>query len=163
MTTVTILAAMDQNRGIGKNGLLPWRQKTDLINFSTRTKGKWVVFGRVTWENIKYLPDRKVIAISSRFVVNAELIVPSFQDAIGFATAHNIDELFVCGGGKIYQEVINIAKKMYLTVIDNKYDCDVFFPEFDMGKWREVGRRSYPKGDIDDNSFTEYELVRAKR
>jgi dihydrofolate reductase/thymidylate synthase len=138
-----IIAALDRNRGIGKDGTLPWRLKGDMSFFKTLTttapggKTNAVIMGRKTWESIpakfRPLPDRLNIVLS-RELAEAEgaVVCDSFDDAHTFlAGMANLHEVYVIGGAGVYAEALKECDALYLTHVDIEVACDVFFPEYE--------------------------------
>ena len=143
-----LVVAVDNNNGIGKNNKLPWRLPTDLKFFSevtSRTHSSVtmnaVIMGRNTWESLpkkhRPLPGRLNIVLSR----NNDLQLPSevihahsMDDALQKITdLKNIDHVFVIGGAKVFHEAINHPQchTIYLTQIDQTFDCDTFFPKIE--------------------------------
>ena len=73
---ISLIAAMDRNRLIGKDNDLPWHLPQDLKYFKEVTKGHAVIMGRKTFESIgRPLPHRENIIVTS----NKELDIPNCQ------------------------------------------------------------------------------------
>jgi dihydrofolate reductase len=139
-----IVVACDSKLGIGKAGGLPWRLKEDMANFRKLTtehnkEQNAVIMGRVTWESIpekfRPLPDRLNIVVTrdaSLQLPEAVLKANSFDQALSLASKHNAEKCFVLGGGQIYHEAIGHknCQRIFLTQLDDAYDCDTFFPTF---------------------------------
>ena len=146
MKNFSIIAAVDQEMGIGRDGQLPWHLAEDLKYFSRITKTtespnlqNAVIMGRNTWESLpskyKPLPGRFNAVLSS----NSELDLPegvlqfiSLDDALtAISTSELIDQIFVIGGARLYADAIlhpNL-ERIYLTRIEEEFDCDTFFPD----------------------------------
>lgn len=133
---ISLIAAIDEKRGIGRRGKLPWHIPEDLKRFKELTKGHTVIMGRNTFESIgKPLPDRKNIIITTdlEFKINDLredkdfLIVSSIEDAIEKAGG---GEVFIIGGAQIFNQTINLADKIYLTKVVGNFNCDSFFPDY---------------------------------
>ena len=138
MSDISIIVAVDENGGIGKNGTLPWSLPQDLKHFSKTTIGNGnnaVIMGRKTWlsipENLRPLKNRLNIVLTR----NEELSFPedtikakSLTDALKKCTKSN--EIFIIGGGSIYKEVLekDIYDKIYLTSVKGVFNCDTSFP-----------------------------------
>jgi len=159
---ISLIAAMDQNHAIGRNGDLLWKLKEDLQRFKLLTIGKPVVMGRKTWDSIgKPLPGRVNIVITGdrEFKADGAEIAYSFDEAIAKATEPAVSgfgEIMVIGGGVVYKEALPYASKMYLTEIEEAADeADAFFPFFNMDDWLIVNalRREGPPSF----SFVDYE------
>lgn len=146
---------MDEKRGIGKNGKIPWHIPEDLKRFRQITSGYPVIMGRKTFESIgRPLPNRTNIVIThSAGLARPRLarlkgciVAYSLEDAIEkarkpevlrvkhlggvTATTPRGDELFIIGGGQIYAQAIDLADKLYLTIVEGTYDADTFFPDY---------------------------------
>lgn len=129
MKQINIIAAIDEKRGIGKEGKLPWYIPEDLKHFKEITTGNTIIMGRKTFESIgKVLPNRQNIVVSrdQNLQIEGVLVVGSLQEAIEKAEK----EIFIIGGGQIFKEAIFFADKLYLTLVEGDYACDAFFPDF---------------------------------
>ncbi|MBI2651863.1 type 3 dihydrofolate reductase [Candidatus Woesearchaeota archaeon] len=139
---ISLIAAMGKNRIIGKNNSLPWRLPEDMKRFKQLTLGKPVVMGRKTFESIgKPLPNRTNIIITHDKNYKAEgcIIVHSVKEAL--KTAEGNKEVMIIGGEKIFREFLPIADRMYLTFIDEDFEGDAYFPEYDKEEWKEVRKK----------------------
>ncbi len=127
---ISIIAAMGENRVIGRGNEMPWDIPSELQRFKERTMGHPVIMGRKTFESIGHpLPGRKNIIISSRrgFAPEGCLVVPDLRSAI--TAAEGVDEVFICGGEAVFRETMPLADRIYLTIIGEEFDGDTFFPE----------------------------------
>lgn len=141
---VSIIAAMGRNRAIGLEGGLPWRLPADLKFFKSKTMGHHLVMGRRTWDELGVaLPGRTSIVVSRdpTFAPSDAVVVRSVEEALG-KTAKE-DEVFIAGGAVIYAIALPIADRMYLTLIDNDFEADTFFPSFDESEWECVAREDH--------------------
>ncbi|RAV04122.1 dihydrofolate reductase [Paenibacillus sp. YN15] len=133
---ITLIAAMDQNRGIGREGRLPWRLPGDLARFRRITTGHAVLMGRKTWESIgRPLPDRTNIVLSRR---------PAPADAQGVLWASTPEEglklagegeVFIIGGAEVFKLFLPRADRLLLTLIHQAFPADTFFPKVEEGQW----------------------------
>lgn len=134
---ITIIAAMDGNRGLGFDNKLPWHLPDDLKRFKVLTKGHPIIMGRKTYESIgRILPERKNIIITrnAEYQASGCVVVGSIEEAI--AEAHKDDnQIFIIGGSEIYKLGLPFADMLCLTFVDADIPADVFFPEFDSAKW----------------------------
>ena len=129
--TISMIAAIGKNNELGKGNDLIWHFKEDMKFFKETTMGHSVIMGRKTFESLpKALPGRKNIVITRDSAYSADGIctVSSPEEAIAAA---DTDEVFIIGGGSIYNLFLPKADKLYLTEIDADFEGDVFFPEFD--------------------------------
>ena len=130
-TKISIIVAMAKNRAIGKNGDLIWHLSNDLKHFKEVTSGHTVIMGYNTYASLpgkKALPKRRNIIISSRLTEAPEgfELANSVLDAMKLV--YNEEEVFIIGGGMIYEQFLPMADKLYLTRIDKDFDADTFFP-----------------------------------
>jgi dihydrofolate reductase len=154
---VIIIAAMAENRVIGKGNALPWSLKEDMAHFKELTMGCPCVMGRKTWESLpkRPLPGRVNIVISRSLAAETTpeaTVLSSLQDAIQYCAGH--EKVFICGGASIYREALSLADKIELTVIHRQYDGDAFFPEIDAAQWSKIGAI-----DFDGFSFISYSKI----
>ncbi|MFT5705181.1 MAG: dihydrofolate reductase [Shewanella sp.] len=136
---IALIAAMANNRVIGKDNQMPWHLPEDLRHFKAMTLGKPIVMGRKTFDSIgRPLPGRHNIVISRQegLAIEGVTCVNSFEEAI--KAAGDIEELVVIGGGQLYAATLALADKLYLTEINLDVDGDTHFPEWDDGSWLQV-------------------------
>ncbi len=152
MTRLSLIVAMDENRLIGSDNRLPWHLPADLALFKRTTMGKPVVMGRKTFESIgKPLPGRRNIVITRNPSFKAEgcEVVSDIDSAL--AICADDEEIMLIGGASLYQQTIDRADCMYITLIHHEFDGDTWFPEFDPGDWRVAEREDFEADD--DNPF----------
>ncbi len=149
---ITLIAAIAENRCIGKDGKLPWNLPEDMAHFKALTTGKTVLMGRKTWESLpkKFhpLPNRKNIVITHQpeYPVPPGVEVHRLPEA---ALAHHADEdIFIIGGAGIYEQTIDIADRLEITEVKKSYIGDVFFPEINPVLWQEKGRETHEAFDF---------------
>ena len=141
MTKISIIVAIAENRAIGKNGDLVAHLKNDLKHFKEVTTGKCVVMGHNTWVSLpgqKALPNRRNVIISDRL----EKAPEGFEFATSIPKAlelvKNEPEIFIMGGGMIYEQFLPMADKLYLTRIEKSFEADTFFPIINFNDWELV-------------------------
>jgi dihydrofolate reductase len=160
---VSIIAAMDRNRGIGVDNKLPWRLSADLKRFRELTMGHHIIVGRKTFESIgRPLPGRRMIVVTRDRNYKAESceVAHSVEDATRLARERGESEVFICGGAEIYAQSIGIVGRMYLTFVGAEVAADTFFPEFDEQKWDELESVYQPADEKNQCPFTFKLLVR---
>lgn len=159
---ISLIAAMGtRTRALGGGGALLWHIPDDLKRFKTLTLGHPVIMGRKTYESIgKPLPGRLNIVLSDTpLAAPAEVrICTSLEGAFETASATGTDEIFVIGGGQVYAQTIGMADRLYLTLVDDDANGDVFFPEFAHLPLKKVFREDHVGGDV-RFSFVTYEAV----
>ncbi len=134
MSQINIIAAIDKTRVLGKNNDLVWKNVPgDLKRFKEITTSHPVIMGRKTFESIgsKPLPNRTNIVITRKTDLKIQgcFVFPSLEKAIDFASKKD-EQIFIIGGGEIYNQSIKMTDRLYLTLIDAHGDGDVFFPDY---------------------------------
>lgn len=134
---IHIIAAIARNGVIGNKGQLPWRLPADLRRFRQLTMGQTLVMGRRTFESIgRALPGRMTVVLSRG----------SFQPPEGVLVRESLEEalsddgprahVFIAGGAEVYARAMRRAARLHLTRIDEDFEGDVFFPEWDEADYR---------------------------
>ncbi|WP_010530775.1 dihydrofolate reductase [Lentibacillus jeotgali] len=160
---ISLLVAMDRNRVIGHRNDLPWHLPNDLKFFKQKTTGHTIVMGRKTFESIgRPLPNRHNVVItnqhSSEFPDGIEVI--NHVDTVLDWNHHDpANELFVIGGEEIFKQVLPHADRLYITLVDDIFQGDTYFPDFSEAEWQLTGRE---KGETDsknryDHYFLQYD------
>lgn len=137
---VSMIVAMDERMGIGKNNQLPWHLSDDLKRFKALTMGHHIVMGRKTYESIgRLLPGRTMIVVTRNHGYEEEgvLVANSLTGALELAEKSKENEVFIVGGAEIFSQTMPLADKIYLTRVHALVDADVFFPVFDQDAWIE--------------------------
>ena len=157
-TQLTLIAAMDDSRLIGRGGQLPWRLPDDLKRFKTLTLDKTVLMGRKTWDSLgRPLPQRENWVLTrDRSFAPAGCRV--FHDLAQVLQAHTRGELMVIGGAEIYRQTMPMAGCLQFTHVHASLAGDAWFPEFDLASWVEISReeRSADERHAHDFSFVTY-------
>ena len=163
---ITLIVAMGKNREIGKENQLLWHLPKDLKHFKELTSGHPIIMGRKTYESIgKPLPNRTNIVISRKndWFEEGILIVGSIKEAVKFAKKID-EEVFVIGGGNIYEQTIDLADKLEVTLVDAVLDADTFFPKINEKVWQKTNEERHQKDEKNefDFCFQTYERVSEK-
>ena len=162
---ISLIVAMDEKRGIGKAGKLPWRLSSDLKRFRELTMGHHLIVGRKTFESIgKPLPGRQTIVVTRHpsFKPEGCLVTGSIDDALTLAQERGEPEVFVIGGAEIYDQTVYLADRLYLTQVHAEVDADVFFPEIRLDLWTESQRVDQPADEKNQYAFTFKRLDRKR-
>ncbi|HCR3564879.1 TPA: type 3 dihydrofolate reductase, partial [Proteus mirabilis] len=132
---ISLIAALAADRIIGMEKAMPWTLPGDLAWFKKNTLNKPVIMGRVTYESIgRPLPNRLNIVLSSQPGNDDNVVwVKSVEEAL--QVAENNDEIMVIGGGKVYEQFLPMANKLYLTHIDAEVIGDTTFPDYEPDEW----------------------------
>lgn len=145
---------MARNRVIGANGAIPWRLPNELKLFKSVTMGHHIIMGRKTYESIgRLLPGRTTVIVTRQqdYRVDGAVIAHSLQDAV--AASAGDDEIFVIGGGELYQAALPLADRVYLTVVDAEPEGDTFMPQMAPAQWREHSSQEFPADDRHQHSY----------
>ncbi|MEK6742435.1 MAG: dihydrofolate reductase [Nitrospirota bacterium] len=126
---ISIIAAMDENRVIGRGNKLPWHLPVDLKRFRMLTLGHPIIMGRKTYESIgRPLDGRKNIVITRQSGYRAEGCIVVHDLPSAFEACGDVEEAFVLGGESLFRDVLPLADKVYLTVVRTRVEGDVRFP-----------------------------------
>ncbi len=160
---ISVIVAIARGGVIGRDNGLIWHIREDLLRFKAITTGHPVVMGRKTFESLgRPLPGRTNVVITRNKDYRAEgcTIVGSLEEAI--ALFPPAEEIFVIGGGEIYQQAMPLADRFYLTRIEADYDGDTRFPDWDASQWQETFREEHPRGEKFEHPFTfiDYRRIR---
>jgi dihydrofolate reductase len=127
---ISLIAAMAENRVIGRGNKMPWDLPSDRKRFHALTRGHPIILGRKTFESIgSPLSHRKNIVLTRQNNYQAEgcIIVRDLKAA--FAACTGATEVFVCGGEYVFRETISRADRIYLSILHAHIEGDAFFPE----------------------------------
>lgn len=159
---VSLIVAMDLERGIGRNNDLMWHLPNDMRFFKETTQDHIVVMGRKNYDSIpeKYrpLPRRENVVLTRNTDFNAEncRVFHALEDCLEAYKGENDRTLFIIGGGEIYRLALeqNAVDEMYITHVNKKYGADTFFPEFNLKDWSVTTLSEHPMDDKHDASFS---------
>lgn len=159
---ISLLLAMDRNNLIGRNNDLPWHLPKDLRFFKEKTLGNTIIMGRKTFESIGFpLPKRENIVITSASELEKEVTCISSVDTIKEWNKMNPEkEYFVIGGGRLFEQVLPFADRMYITLIDEAFQGDTYFPEISYEDWEETSK---VKGEKDESNPYDYYFIQYDR
>lgn len=147
---VSIIVAMDNYYGIGRNNNLLCYLPADLKHFKSLTSNHTVIMGRNTFQSLPNgpLPNRRNIVISTKLLGKTNLgyeVVSSFWNALELCKDE--EEVFAIGGANVYRDALKVANCMYITHIHSVFQADTFFPKVKKNEWKKVEEESYlPNG-----------------
>ena len=162
---LNIIVAQSENRAIGLDGDMPWHLGGDLKRFKALTMGHPVVMGRRTWES---LPKRPLVGRRNIVFSQSEDFAPE-----GAEVVHSInglfellkdcdDDVFVIGGGRIYNMLMPFTSRLYITCVHRTYDnADTYFPVIDLSEFKKVNeteRMTDEKSGL-EFSYAEYDRI----
>ncbi len=162
--TLSLVSAMDSNRLIGKDNALPWRLPADLAFFKRTTMGKPIIMGRKTFASIgKALPGRQNIVVTRdpEFDAPGCDIAPSLEQAT--TLAGNVDEVMLIGGASLYEQTINSADCIYMTLIHHVFSGDTWFPEIKSDQWQLSSREDFDADEANPYRYSFIKFVRVIR
>lgn len=140
---LTLVVAIDAQRGIGVDNQLPWHLPEDLAHFKRVTLGKPIVMGRKTFDSIgRPLPKRRNIVITRNgdWAHEGVEAAGSLQAAIDLLGG---EPASIIGGAQVFTEAMAVADAMIVTEIGHSFRCDTFFPPIDPAVWRETARETH--------------------
>ncbi|UDG80196.1 type 3 dihydrofolate reductase [Candidatus Steffania adelgidicola] len=140
---ISLIAALAIDRVIGMKNAMPWHLSADLTWFKYHTVKKPVIMGRRTFESIgQPLVGRRNIVLSS-YPVNNNCIIWSATLAHALTAAGDVPEVMVIGGGRVYEDFLPIATRLYLTHINTEVTGDVWFPDYKGDEWYATFRERH--------------------
>ena len=159
---ICIVVARAKNGVIGGDNQLVWMLPADLKHFKSITFGHPIIMGRTTHTSIgRPLPDRQNIVITTDNDYQAPgcVIAHSTDEALDIANQSNPEKICIIGGGQIYQQMLPITTKIYLTEVDVEPNGDVYF-NFDPRDWQQVSSESHQADDKNPYNYRFVELER---
>lgn len=149
---INIIVAIDLNRGIAKDGKLPWFIPDEMAFFKQKTNNQLVIMGRKTANSLKHgkllnrmnfvLTRKKKFETWDAYKFYFEDVNLAIESAKKYTERYGLEQIWVIGGLEIYKLFIPIADKIYMSVIQDEYDCDQFFPHLNLNIWDLKSRYS---------------------
>ena len=161
-----IIAAKSDNNVIGANNDLLWHLPADLEYFYRTIEGKYVLSGRKSFESAQgsdTFPFTKYSLILSKnknYQANNAKVVDSLETAFQWAREKGAKELYILGGGTIYEQTLSLADKLMITEVHIKIKGSVYFPKIDKKKWKEINRRDFEKDENNPYSYSFVEYIK---
>lgn len=158
---IHLVVAKSDNNVIGQDNQLIWHLPNDWKHFKEITTGHPIIMGRKTFESIgRALPNRTNIIITrnKNYSIENTKVAHSLNEAIEIAK--KIDEdIFIIGGGKIYEQALDLVDILEVTEVHENFEGDTYFPEIDLNVWKEISRIKHHKDEKNkfDYSFVRYE------
>lgn len=156
---IIIIAAASENNALGKDNKIVWHLPDDFKRFKQLTSGHAIIMGRKTFESFdKPLPNRTHIIITRQknYVPKNDngqcTVVDSLEKALELTA--NLEEVFIIGGGEIYNLGLPFANKIELTRVHGTFDADAFFPELDLAKWKLDKEEYHAQDEKHNYAFT---------
>jgi dihydrofolate reductase len=160
---ISLIAALDENGGIGLRDQIPWHLPADLARFKVLTMGHHLVVGRKTFQSIgSTLPGRQMIILTRNqgFDQPDSWMASNLKDALSLAEDAGEEEVFIIGGAEVYREALPLADKLYLTRVHAGLEADTYFPVIDQGDWDLVEEEFHPGDEKNPFPHTYYRYQR---
>lgn len=161
---ISIIVAVSEDWGIGKDNELLWHISEDLKRFKKLTSGNTVIMGKRTWESLprKPLPGRMNIVLTDDpdETIKDAVTAYSLQDSLDKCDTNK--EIFIIGGGSIYRQFMPMADRLFITHVHRKAPADIYFPEIDLNVWKITEKEDFMT-DGDDGipyTYTIYERIK---
>jgi dihydrofolate reductase len=153
---ISIIVAVSEDLGIGKNNELLWHLSEDLRRFKKLTLGKTVIMGKKTWESLpkRPLPGRKNIVLTDVPGERIDYSVTAYSIEDALSKCEKGEEVFVIGGGKVYRQFMSIADRLYITHVHRKAEADIYFPDIDLKVWNVIEKEEFKPEDIEGIPYT---------
>jgi len=135
---ISMIVAVGRGRQIGADNSMLWHISDEFKHFKKTTMGHTLLMGRKSFESIgKPLPGRTTIIITrdKSYQQDNCHVVHSLEEGIELARSLGEDELFITGGGQIYELGLPYTQKLYISTVDYDGDADIYFPKYSHYDW----------------------------
>lgn len=178
---LSLIVATSRNGVIGIDNTIPWRIKSDMEHFKKYTMGKSLLMGRKTFESLPTLLEGRTTIILTASEDSFESIsnkveewkakhpgkeVPlimmcsSLSDLFHSGILEDVDELVVCGGSTVYEQLYDFCDKFVHTLVDTKLiGTSYFLPgrKVDFkNDWIKSDSESQPFSQFDGDDYRFY-------
>ena len=162
MKPISIIVAIAENNGIGKNNQLLWHLPEDLKRFKRITEGHKIIMGKNTYFSLPKRPlsGRTNVVLSDKPGEQIDDCLMAFSLDEVLAICDEQQESFIIGGASVYRQLLPYATKLYITKVNAVLEADVFFPEIDPAIWEATDSEVHPK---DEKHPFPYTFVNYKR
>ena len=160
---ISLIVALDEDHGIGVNNRIPWHLPEDLKRFKTLTMEHHIIMGRKTYESISSpLLGRTKVVITNQQDYKPDdcLVVHSVDAAIDLVEKGGETEVFIIGGGEIFKQSLELADRIYLSIVHTTFQAEVYFPQLDESQWTEIESSHHPVDQTHQFPFTYKTLIR---
>lgn len=127
---VILIACVDVENGISKNGKVPWVLKPDISRFCEKTMNAVIIMGPNTWQRIGGRPllnRTNIVVTPDPSSINNGLVCRTLTDAMDIAI-RLLRPIYIIGGEQLFEQGLSYASTVYITRINQSFDCDEFFP-----------------------------------
>jgi dihydrofolate reductase len=154
---ISHIVAASENNIIGVKNGLPWRLPNDFKYFKNKTWGMPVIMGRNTYESLKKdLPGRINIVLTKKkdWQPQNVFVTHNIDEAINRATESDAKEIFVIGGGEVFQQTMEKVNRIYLTRVHTIVEGDTLYPAIDTSKWKLLNEESFSADEKNNYPYT---------
>jgi dihydrofolate reductase len=158
---LSCIAAVDENRLLADRDGIPWRLPRDVAHFRGYTRGKWLLLGRKTYEEMHgwFTEGRVPLVLTSRCGWDPEVgrVVSSVPQALALAESAGQPELVCIGGGQTFTAALPYTGRIVITTVHHRFSPGpgaVYFPEWSPAGWREVQLEHFTKDHDHEWDFT---------
>jgi dihydrofolate reductase len=153
---ISIIVAVSEDLGIGKDNKLLWHLSEDLKRFKKLTFGNSVIMGKKTWESLpkRPLPGRKNIVLTDIPGESFDGAVTAYSIEDAMSKCEKVEDVFIIGGGSVYRQFMPVADRLYITHVHKKAPADIFFPEIDPKIWKIVKKEEFTGAEGNEIPYT---------
>jgi dihydrofolate reductase len=161
---ISIIVAISEDNGIGKDNKLLWQIPEDLKRFKRLTMGQCVIMGKKTWESLprKPLPGRKNIVLTDVQGESIDQCITAYSVNDALNKCIDTEEVFIIGGGSVYNQFMPLADRLYITHIHEKTAADTYFPEIRNNEWEIIDKDEHVSGSEEIPSYS-YVIYQRKK
>ena len=153
---ISIIVAVSEDRGIGKDNELLWHISEDLKRFKKLTSGNTVIMGKKTWESLPRRPltGRKNIVLTDNLQESIENSVTAYSIEDALNKCGPDEEIFIIGGESIYRQFMPVTDRLFITHVHKKAPADVYFPRIDPEIWNVVEEEEFRASETNEIPYT---------
>lgn len=159
---VILIAAAAENNALGKDNKMLWHLPDDFKHFKNLTSHHYIIMGRKTFESFPGpLPNRTHVILTRKDDYKAPegcVVVGSMEQALKLTAGQ--DEVYVIGGGEIYDLAMGFADKIELTRVHASFEADAYFPELNLEEWRLLSELRHDQDEKHKHAFTFQTFIR---
>jgi dihydrofolate reductase len=155
---ISIIVAVADDWGIGKNNELLWNIPSDLKRFKRLTLGNTLIMGKKTWESLPVRPlkGRKNVVLTDDPTENIDGTVTAYSIEDALSKCAKEEEIFIIGGGSIYRQFMPLADRLFITHVHKSAPADTYFPVINEKEWEAVEKED---GNPDENNGIPFTYV----
>ncbi|MGA2405440.1 MAG: dihydrofolate reductase [Bacteroidales bacterium] len=153
---ISIIVAVSEDWGIGKDNELLWHISEDLKRFKKLTSGNTVIMGKKTWESLPRRPlaGRKNVVLTDNPQESIENSVTAYSIEDALSKCGPDEGIFIIGGGSIYRQFMPVTDRLFITHVHKKAPADVYFPRIDPEIWNVVEEEEFRASETNEIPYT---------